>query len=297
MARPDLRGRRRLPVALAALALTASACTTSTAGPSPGPEVGAGIDSYAALGDSFTSAPLVPDTALADGCFRSSGNYPALLAATLEADLRDVSCSGADTGDITGPQVMRFGAGSRVPAQLRAVPQDADLVTVGIGGNDENLFATLVHGCTRAVRDGTTCAEVLAQRFGQPEAVIRRTGRRVASALRAVRDRAPDALVVLVGYPRLADPSTPCPRLPVTGEDLRLLADLERRLDQALAGAADRTGSEYVDMHARSQQHAICADDPWVNGARTQRGAALAYHPYAEGQQAVADAVLELLEG
>lgn len=297
MARADrhLPYRRLVPAALVTLALGLTACSTSTAEPPPGSEVQAEVGSYAALGDSFTSAPLVPDTALADGCFRSTGNYPTLLAAALDADLRDVSCSGAESADITDPQVMRFGEGSRVPPQIRAVRRGTDLVTVGIGGNDENLYATLVHGCTRGVRGGSSCAEVLEQRFGDPEAVVRRTGRRVAEVLRTVLERAPDAEVLLVGYPRLADPDNACPRLPVDGDDLRLLADLERRLDDALAAAAERTGAEYVDMHARSEGHEICSEDPWVNGARTRRDAALAYHPYAEGQQAVADAVLEVL--
>ena len=35
---------------------------------------------YVALGDSYTAAPFVPLTDVADGCFRSSNNYPNLIA-------------------------------------------------------------------------------------------------------------------------------------------------------------------------------------------------------------------------
>ena len=48
-------------------------------------------------------------------------------------------------------------------------------------------------------------------------------------------------------------------------------------------------------MRAASEGHEICSDDPWVNGRQTDQGRALAYHPFAEGQEAVADVVLELL--
>ena len=33
------------------------------------------------MGDSFTAAPFVPLTDVAYGCYRSSNNYPSLLAA------------------------------------------------------------------------------------------------------------------------------------------------------------------------------------------------------------------------
>ena len=38
---------------------------------------------YVALGDSYTAAPLVPDTDTTNGCLRSTNNYPALVAAAL----------------------------------------------------------------------------------------------------------------------------------------------------------------------------------------------------------------------
>src|SRR5207253_2928468 len=106
---------------------------------------------YAALGDSFTAAPFVPTTSLASGCFRSSGNYPKRLARELGARLHDVSCSAATTDDVAHPQ--HFGVGdlrSSARPQLRAVRRGTELVTVGIGGNDEGLFGSLVRGCSVA---------------------------------------------------------------------------------------------------------------------------------------------------
>ena len=42
-------------------------------------------------------------------------------------------------------------------------------------------------------------------------------------------------------------------------------------------------------MHAVSTGHEVCSSDPWVNGSTTDESAALAFHPFAAGQEAVAD--------
>ena len=117
---------------------------------------------------------------------------------------------------------------------------------------------------------------------------VTRTLRRVASAA------APDALVVLVGYPRLVDPDRrPCRALDVEGAQVAQVSRVEQRLRTTLRTAARDAGVEFLDLYAESAGHEICSDDPWVNGRRTDRSRALAYHPFAEEQRAVADLVLE----
>jgi hypothetical protein len=66
---------------------------------------------YVALGDSYTAGPLVPLQRLDPvGCLRSTANYPAQLAARLRIrSFTDVSCSGADTSDMTIAQDVAFG--------------------------------------------------------------------------------------------------------------------------------------------------------------------------------------------
>jgi lysophospholipase L1-like esterase len=290
------RPRLAAALALALVGVLAGCSETPDRAASPtGPEIG----TYVALGDSFTAAPLVPGTDIADGCFRSSGNYPSLVAEELDAKLRDVSCSGAATADFAGRQVMAFGSsqGDSVPPQLRAVRRGTDLVTVGIGGNDESLFQTLVHRCTAvAGRPGSPCTELLRKSYGDPTSVLDVVGRRVTGVLDSVREQAPDATVVLVGYPRLVDEDRSCEAMPVAEGDLALVAELEEELSQALAEAAETAGVEYLDMYSVSEGHEVCSDDPWVNGRFTQQQAALAFHPFAEGQQAVADELLALLD-
>jgi hypothetical protein len=126
---------------------------------------------------------------------------------------------------------------------------------------------------------------------------MRRIGTRVAAALEQVRQKAPDAQVVLVGYLRLVDAEQGCSAFPLAPGDRAFLARVEQLLNRALARAAREVGADFVDMHPASAGHEICSTDPWVNGKVTDQQAALAYHPFAAGEQAVAEAVLGLLEG
>lgn len=252
---------------------------------------------YVALGDSFTAAPLVPTTHLADGCFRSDSNYPSLVAERLDiARLVDVSCSGAATADLTRRQATVRQA--TVPPQLRALPREADLVTLGIGGNDFGLFHTLVATCSRVGRtepSGSPCADTLAGRGVDLVARARAVGPRVVRALERIRHHAPRATVVLVGYLRLLPEAGRCRALPFARGDYALGRRVSAALDATLDRAARRAGVRYLDMHRASAGHDACSGDPWVNGHRTREDEALAYHPFAEGQEAVADALVAAL--
>jgi lysophospholipase L1-like esterase len=256
-----------------------------------------GVGRYVALGDSFTAGPLVPITDVANGCFRSDHNYPSLVAQKLHATkLVDVSCSGADTTDLTHRQHTVQNAS--VPPQLRAVTRSTDLVTLGIGGNDLDLFRTLLTTCAQ-VRgqdpSGSPCTDTLRQRGVDLAGETRSIGDRVTASVERIRHRAPDARILLVGYLRLTPATGGCRRLPLARGDYALGDRVSRALEDALARAARRTKVGFVDMYAASKGHDICSKDPWVNGSRTMQGKALAFHPFAEGMRAVADQVVAAL--
>jgi len=252
---------------------------------------------YVALGDSFTSGPFVPTTDLADGCFRSNGNYPSLLAKRLDAEVFvDVSCAGAQTEHLRRSQ--RTVTAARVPAQLRAVTPDTTLVTVGIGGNDADLFARLTEACV-SLRDsdpaGSPCRAELDRGEGVA-AVVDGIGRDLERVLTRVQVRAPQARVVLVGYPRLAPGTGTCPRrLPYADGDVAFGHEVQRSLNAALRDAARRAEVEFLDMHDASRGHDVCSETPYVQGVRTDRTAALAFHPRPRGMRAVADRLEVLL--
>ncbi len=300
--------RVRLAAALSALTLAATACsaggtpgagaggtpgaragaTASSPAPAPSPE--SRFSSYVALGDSYTAAPLVPMTDLANGCLRSDHNYPRLLAKRLHVQhFTDVSCSAATTSDLTHRQHTFRQA--FVPPQLRAVHRGTDLVTLGIGGNDFDLFGALAFGCSGGqAASGTTCAPNLSSM--DVARTTRRIGDRVAAVLRDVQRRAPHATVVLVGYLRLLPDRGGCPAL---GSITPAGRHASRDLAAAMRSAARRTGVKFLDAHAFSAGHDVCSADPWVNGRQTRRGVAAAFHPLAAGERALAVRLAKML--
>jgi hypothetical protein len=286
-----VRLRTALTSALALAALT-GACDEGT------PESADAVDRYVALGDSFTSAPGVPVTDQTTGCLRSDHNYPALLATSLGVTLVDVSCGSADTTAIEGVQQT---PGGPKPPQLDAVDGTTDLVTVGIGINDFGLYSSLLFNCPQlAATDpgGAPCRDSMATEGGGDRLVdtIEQIGPRVEAVLLAVADKAPRARVVLVGYPQFVPESGRCEALPLAEGDYAYLRDLAIRLGDALERAADAADADYLDLVEASAGHDICAGaDAWVNGALDDPERAVLYHPFPEGQEAVARLIEELL--
>lgn len=272
---------------------TASSATPTEAAPSASASTSP-YPTYVALGDSYTAAPGVPETETQSGCFRSSSNYPALVAQALGSELVDVSCSGASTLSLVGVQQ----SGSLVlPAQFDALGPTTSLVTLGIGGNDENLFSTLVGTCAQLAagrQQGSPCRDGLGDQLLDKVATIRK---RVTSAVAGVHDRAPDAEVLLVGYPQPVPARGTCPELPLARGDYAYVRSVTVALNDALRRAAASAGATFVDVGAASAGHDICAGpDAWVNGTQTDLTKAIAFHPFANEQQAVADLVLDALQ-
>lgn len=243
---------------------------------------------YVALGDSYTSAPLVPVSDPANGCFRSSNNYPHVLARTLGLQLEDRSCGGATTEDFTSPQVTDFG---QVPPQFDALHRNTQLVTVGMGGNDFDVFGTLVGYCPTVASsdpDGSPCRDAMRNADGSDRllSAVDQTEGRLIAAVREIRRRSPKATVVMVGYPQIPPRTGTCEALPLAAGDYRYALKVNRRLTDALHGAAQRTKVEYLNVWKASKGHDICSDDPWINGPHVAEDAA-PFHPFPQEQLAI----------
>lgn len=304
---------RRAAVLLAALCVVLTGCASSPGSGDPTTSQGEASDrtaaseapstkkpstkdpstalSYVALGDSYSAAPFVPTTDVAGGCFRSSNNYPALAAQALGATLEDRTCGGARTEDLTRSQ--RAG----VPAQGTALTSDTQLVTLGMGGNDEGVFTTLVGRCT-SLRpqdpSGAPCSQAFSTRAGGQDALLASLGRtqdRLSTAVRAIRQVSPKAKVLLVGYPQIISATSRCSALPLASGDYAYAERVNRRLTDAVRGAARATGTTYVDVWRASRGHDICSSTPWINGSVDDQRRAARYHPFAVEQQAVAKLV------
>lgn len=293
----------RSALVLAAAALLLSGCTDAPAASSRRGQDGTATQrqefaQYVALGDSFTAGPYVPVTDLAQGCLRSNGNYPSLIAERLEiSHLSDVSCSAAEIADLARPQ--RTFRSSRVPPQLDALTSRTDLVTLSIGGNDFNLFGDLLQTCSRLRvfdPDGAPCTKQLTREGFDPVAQTKKIRLRLEAAIAEVRRRAPGAQVLLVGYPRIGPSRGTCPRLlPLADGDYVTADRVAKALSRAMRLAADNTQVGFLDMYASSRGHDVCAEVPWVNGRFTNQQSALAFHPLAAGMEAISDRIVARL--
>ncbi len=247
-------------------------------------------DSYVSLGDSYTAAPFVPLTDVASGCYRSSNNYPRLLAAALHVDeLDDRSCSGAQTQDL--PQSQRTSFGTTVPPQFAALTEATDLVTVGIGANNYGLYARLATACRRSTQ---ICA--LHNQRDHLHWIVDQLRPALSSTLEQVKALAPNARVLLVGYPRLLPPRGTCVRLPrMRSEDRATFRAINLRLRVEMRAAAEDAGVEFVDFYAASYRHHVCSQDPWIQGRIGSRRVGAALHPLAAGQSALARQIEQTL--
>lgn len=243
---------------------------------------------YVALGDSYTSGPFIPLMRLDPlGCARSTNNYPALLAATLHvSSYTDVSCGGADTTNMTGSQSVPLGSN---PPQFNALRANTDLVTVGIGGNDDGVFGNVIDTCPdlrASDPHGAPCkAHFTVDGQDTLLASIAATQGKVTTVLQGVHQRSPQAKVLVIGYPRIAPPTGTCPDvLPFADGDYPYLDSIEHALNAALSNAAAAAGATYVDTYGPSLGHDACAGkNAWVNGQTFNLFAAYPYHPLKAG--------------
>jgi lysophospholipase L1-like esterase len=251
---------------------------------------------YVALGDSYASAPLVPNQ-VDPTCLRSDHNYPSLLARSAGAQLTDVSCSGATTAYMTSVQ-------GSVPAQLDAVDRSTDLVTLTIGGNDIG-FSTVLGTCAQVSATDPAGAPCRAHfTAGGSDAVtdsIKQTAPKVASVLSAIHHRAPHARVVVVGYPDLfPEDGVGCTsaKVPLAAGDFSYLRDKEKELNAMLARAARGGRARYVNTYKPAIGHDLCrpAGDRWIEPFVPESPAA-PVHPNATGERAMANAVRRGLFG
>jgi hypothetical protein len=238
---------------------------------------------YVALGDSFTAAPFVPLTDIAYGCYRSTNNYPHLVASALQIDdVEDHSCTGANTDAMTGRQVTA--RGMSVPPQFRGLTRYTDLVTIGLGFNNQHLYARMNTVCRRADR----VCPLYDQRAALRD-VVDRVRPALVGVIDGVKERAPHARILLVTYPRLLPQRGTCAQLPrFRPQDRATYRAVQLRLRAQMRAAARETEVEIVDFYRDSIGHDICARHPWVQGRVGSRYHGAALHPLAAGQHALA---------
>lgn len=254
-------------VIVSAAVLTSLSGLVTAVAAMPAAEAAAAVN-YVALGDSYSSGLGAGSYISSSGsCDRSTNAYPEQWAAAhAPASFVSVACAGATTSDVTGSQVSALSASTT-------------LVSLTIGGNDAG-FSSVMETCVLKSTSSCVSAVSTAESF-----VSTQLPAKLNSALQQVRTHAPNAKIVLLGYPELYDlsKSSTCIGLSTTDRtDLNKAADA---LDSAMAAAAISNGDTFADVRGQFAHHEICdGGSSWLNSVNIL-SISSSYHPTAAGQE------------
>lgn len=176
--------KRRVLAAFAALAvgvgmLAVGATSAASAAPSPP------VAKYVALGDSIAAGQ--GGGALLDSCARTDGGYAAQLDQAPKFNLlRNASCTGAKIAD--------------VQAQLAQLNRGTTVVTLTVGANDLGLDQ-LYAACATVPGGGdpAACLAAVQGAVGAAPGLVEPLAMLIGQAAQ----RAPNATIVVTGYPQL----------------------------------------------------------------------------------------------
>ncbi len=283
--------RRRL------LAVLAAAVVTVVGAPAMAPSQAA-VERplrYVALGDSYSAASgvLPTDPAAPPQCLRSTRNYPKVIAARTGARLTDVTCGAAQTKDFFEPQY------DGMRPQLAALRRDTQLVTMTIGGNDNNTFIGAILKCGIAgastLGTGSPCKDQYGDSFAKD--IREQTYPALVKSLRAVHRRAPHARVAILGYPWILPPTEGCfEKMPVARGDVPYLRGIQALLNRKIGQAAKQTHSRYINLNRVSEGHDACQPigQRWVEPVITTTNPVVV-HPNALGERKMARRTMGVL--
>jgi len=283
-----LARRARSAVALTLALLAALAVLAAPAPAAP---------NYVGLGDSYVAGPLIPNPVLPLGCLKSDQNYPHLAAGGIGLQLRDPSCSGATTDDMTQPQEVDPDGPN--PPQLNSLDGETEVVSLTIGGNDIG-FSEIALECVTFNPFSTPCKDEYAS-GGQDEISDRidETAPKVDAVLDGIEVKAPAAEVFVVNYPAIfPETGFGCwPQMPIGFGDVPYLRAKQKELNAMLAGEAAAHGATLVDWYQASIGHDACkgSSTRWVEPVVPSNPAA-PIHPNKAGMQGAAAVLVAAVE-
>lgn len=218
---------------------------------------------YVALGDSYSSGAGAGDYGDSGGCKRSANAHPKLWADANEvASFQFAACLGAKTSDVADEQ-------------LGALNADTSMVTISVGGNDAG-FTDVFVTCTTSSDQGCQDRIDTAKAFVRDELPAR-----LDDLYGEIARRAPDAEVVVLGYPRIYQLEGSCDAglSEVKRKAINSGADV---LAEVTAERASAAGFKFADVRQIFEGHGICSDDWWLKSLSWPVDES--YHPNRDGQ-------------
>ncbi|QXE35932.1 NocE [Streptomyces sp. GMY02] len=196
-----------------------------------------------------------------------------------DVDLSFIACSGARTYNIWSGGLNQQNSLPQI--DLGYLDTNTDLVTIAIGGND-SLFTDVIQECIfkaglKLCQDaefeksdpdtGAKTGEMSGPlKDFMPGWITEQTKPRITKVLNQIKNRAPNARIVLVGYPKLLTGLGSC--IPGIGsEEAPWLNDeIAPHLTREMAAAAAAAGAEFVDPGPDFMGKAICGDPESIHG-------------------------------
>ena len=289
--------RRRQSAFAAGLATLAMALgfTAIPADAAPPPDV-----DYVALGDSYTAGTGAGPFAQTFPCDQTTGGYVDILNDSPIVTLVDnEACHGALLTQATWDGVTSVQDQLAALVDSGALSEDTELVSLTAGANDLG-FANIIGIC--ATQSPTACENAV--NTATSEGSLLALTEALAETYAAIQAAAPDATIVVFGYPLLfdtTDPVVPLP-IPLASQELINLGTLA--INGAIEDAVDLANNEYdtsvvyVDVTKRFAGHEVNSTDPWIffgtyldaNGMPQLDPRS--FHPNRDGHRAYASALL-----
>lgn len=235
-----------------------------------------------AMGDSYTSGEgagsYSPEsdtnhgTAQWNACRRSDNSWPRKVILPFDSkpigeladahdssmDFQNITCSGAHTWQLTAGDPTSWGIMGNYHEKSQidsgALSADTTLVMLTIGGNDDDTF-------TKAVTD---CYVIGVCDEDDYSAAVDKAVEDTGSLLGDIAAAAPNARIVLMGYPHLVA-DDPC--LTANFDALNGMADRLHDGQKAKVDGLKQAGLKvaFADPIPAFRGHGICDDDEWIN--------------------------------
>ncbi|MEH0397130.1 SGNH/GDSL hydrolase family protein [[Kitasatospora] papulosa] len=221
-------------------------------------------ENYVALGDSYSSGVGAGSyTSESGDCKRSTNAYPYLWKnANAPSSFAFVACSGATTTSVSS-------------GQLGALSSSTTLVSVTAGGNDVG-FADVMQTCV--LQSEATCVS----RVNTAVSAIQNSlPGKLDSLYTGIRSRAPQAHVVVLGYPRFYKLSGTC-IAGLTEAERGAINNASDVLNGVLAKRAANSGFTFSSVVDEFTGHELCSGDAWIHSVSIP--VTNSYHPKAIGQ-------------
>ena len=247
-----------------------SGCSTPAQEGPPAESTGPAPLDYVAFGDSYASG--FGAGSYTDECGRSPRGLPTLLGARQGVTLAaDATCAGARAASVSDwpidlPEQV---SGAVDAGRLSA---DTALVTISAGGNDAG-FAEVAGAC--AEQPPAACSQVIED---QNRSVFPVLEVDLDALYATVRSAAPDAVVLVTGYPHLFSPESGDALLPQESQEA-FNAGTDT-LNHLIRREAEAHGFTFVDLVAPFAGHGLGSSESWITYSE---GAEDNLHPTARG--------------